>query len=176
MATKKIKETVAIAKQTAPLLTLASLNKAATPFFTGLAKHISEALSFPESLPPIQAELTSWIKVLEDAKDAVSGRLKAMVLEQGTVKSEKGSKELVIGEFKLECRPRKTGYDAKKVQFLLQNKGLSLSEHMDAEISYSVNQEKLVIAQERGLITADELKTCGVDVQYNLQAPKRVDG
>jgi hypothetical protein len=47
---------------------------------------------------------------------------------------------------------------------------------MDAEISYSVNQEKLVIAQERGLITADELKTCGVDVQYNLQAPKRVDG
>lgn len=133
------------------------------------------AVATPEVAINVHAQLKHWDSVITDIKKITSETLKDLVATKGTQKTEKGSKEYILGKWKLEIRPHRTGLDGKKVEALIREKDLSVDELMDKVIVYKMNESRLAIAVAAGDLTADELKTCEYETTYSFQPPKLVE-
>ena len=135
------------------------------------------ARAFGGDLVPERAvRAFSQLKQIEDAVDKVAKVARTQVLElvrkSGQVFTDAGSIRAQFGEFVVEARPTRTGYDPKRVEALLRAKELDLQRYMDAEVVYKLNTGKLADAVAKKKISADELETCRYEPSYALQKPK----
>lgn len=140
---------------------------------------IAEVLSHGELLPAAATNVYGQLKQIEDAvKDMTSmarDRLLAFIREEGVKVTESGSLRAQFGGFEIEAKVRNTGFDPKKVQILLRQKGMGPEAGMDATITYKPNADKLNTLVRQAYLTAVELEACRFDVEYNLQRPTRVE-
>lgn len=128
-----------------------------------------------EKVPGTLSLVKSWKDALDVCEEQLKSRLLDLIATDGNVKTEKGSKELVVNGYKLTSRPWRTGIDAKKLETMLRARGLNVAKYMDAQVSYGVNESKLDLLLAEGGVDADELKTCEYPVKMVLMAPKKVD-
>jgi hypothetical protein len=168
---KKTTTTLAKAKDVKPL--------DLTSRFNAVNAALVQLADAPVQLAPAErAELLSniskWGRLLDATAKVHKDEVKKMVLEQGEVVTEAGTKRMESGGYVWEVRPQKSGYDAKKVEAGLRAQGLNPQEHMQMEVSYSVDQAKLDALVADGKLSMDELKDWEVEKTYNVQAPKPV--
>jgi hypothetical protein len=170
MAIKKLKKIEPVALT---VTAAADLAKVADKALIALSQVLSHDLA-PSSLASLYPSITKWYSALESMKNNTRDRLLKAVRETGTVKSEKGSMAARIGDFMVEARVQKTGFDDRKVEHLLRSKGASLDAGMDATLSYKASPSKLANMVGAELISEDELKTCELEIKYALQQPKPI--
>ncbi len=137
-----------------------------------LVQALSEAKT--PTVMKVHSQLKEWATLLENVERMTKAMLVDEVTRLGTVTTEKGSRELVVGNKLLAIRPHKTGLDAKRVEALLRAKGLSVDELMDKKVTYILNDTRLASAVDNGELTKDELETCRPETTWVLQPIKGV--
>lgn len=136
----------------------------------GLARFMGGTL--PVRVLAVSYERTcEFLAALEDLKKLGRDAIITMVERDGKVTTEKGSMQLVRDGWQFEIRPHKTGYDPKKVEAHIRSIGRNPNEFMDATVVYSVNEDKLVLAE----FTDEELLAMRYEKSWSLQRPKQVE-
>lgn len=129
-----------------------------------------------EALAPTLTEVKRFAGVIESAEAALKARVVLWVQSKGTTITEKGTKRIEAEGWKLDIQPNRTGFDPKKVEALLRNKGFDPIAGMDSKISYSVNDGKLkdLLAMDEG-ITEDELEGTRYDLTFKVVAKQSTE-
>lgn len=154
-------------------ITLPSQQISIKTILSGLAERMSTELAPAEAV-----EVYGQIKAVQDAIDNMADMARAKLLqyvqEEGVQITETGSLKAQFGNYEVEARIARSGFDPAKVQVLLRHKGMDPESGMDATISYKPNNVKLFGLVDRGNLTRAELELCRYDKAYNLQRPKQV--
>jgi hypothetical protein len=137
---------------------------------------VAQLLSNP--LPP--PVLGGVMRALRQAKSNIEKglepiakqRLIAMVKEQGTAVTDKGTMEAIVEGWRFRMKPYRTGIDPKKLEKLIRAKGLNPDNYMSKVISYSFDEtgaNKLVDTKK---MTADELESCHYEESWTVETPE----
>ena len=143
------------------------------PAIAALAKYVSEA-PLVESAR-IYDPVTEILSAVTDLKRVLRDRFLALLREEGTRTTDKGTLKLVRDGWEFEARPQRTGLDPKRVEAALRARGADPGAYMLKEISYSIDTEKLAAAIADNVLSKEELTSCKYeqDQQYAVQAPRR---
>ena len=133
------------------------------------------AKASPAELTETFIHLKAWEEALEDIGSVARGMLLKILETGGTVTTDKGSMSMQIGEYRIQARPWRTGFDPKKVEALIRAKGKIPGDFLDQEIKYVVSLVRLENAVTMKELTRDELETCKYPLSWALQAPKKVN-
>lgn len=170
-STKTATKIVKAAPKAALLAPNDAVRKSGNDYLTAASLILSQ-----ENLPaPVLAETFDMLKGYADAIDDVAGVARSKLLD---MLKEKGSGEsslkLVVGDWELSARPRKTGLDAKKLESLLRAKGIDPTAYMTTKVTYEVDPTRTELLTRDNRLTQAELDTCVPPLEYNLMRPKKV--
>lgn len=158
-----------------------------------LFKSLSAALERPDLTPGELAHFRDtssfWGSGMKKLDETAKARQERLVREQGQVTSEKGSMELVQDGYRFPLRPKKTGYDDRKVEAMLRAKGLdpSVAMHRDwapwetdatrlEELSKAQNMaEEMHNMSSPTTITQADLDACKYPLEYAVLQPEKVE-
>ena len=102
-------------------------------------------------------------------------QLMVHVLENGQKITQKGTMGLDLGNgYAQYIKPKSTKKDADMVERLLRAKTLDPAHYMDTEPKYYVNEVKLALAVEKGLLTEKELEACVPELTYVVGKSKKL--
>lgn len=173
--TKKAEKSAAIVKAL-PAASLAERVKGQLgSAFAGLAEMLSAEVVPAPVLAGVMYVLRDAKKVEGSLEELAKGRIVSLLKEQGTVKSDKGARELAVNGWKLSMKPYRTGIDPKKLEALLRAKKLEPASFMDTAITYSVNEQKLGVLVAHKHLTSDELETCNYTESWTVDTPNKED-
>jgi hypothetical protein len=172
MATKKKVVQSITKREPDALASIEAIEKGSIRLWQAFASQLSNLT--PEQYP----HALQFIKVTEKLTEDAAKLLKPMVIElvkgQGNKATDLGTMRLNVGGFTLEIQPNSTGkLEEKKVEALLRAKGLDVETHMDAVVTYEVNESKLNAAMKAGRLSKDELDTCRKGESWKLMSPKK---
>lgn len=163
-----------------------------------LFKSLSAALERPDLTPGELAHFRDtssfWGSGMKKLDETAKARQERLVREQGQVTSDKGSMELVQDGYRFPLRPKKTGYDDRKVEAMLRAKGLDPSVAMHRpEAPYETDVDRLeALAKSGGIvvpagvnganeplarqvsITEADLAACKHELEYAVLQPEKV--
>lgn len=162
-------KTTALAKVPTTGTAVATIKKS----LVTLADRLGGKLTVPQA-SDILTELNTLSAVVESLAKVAKEKLKLVVLQDGEVATDAGTRRLERDGWRLEVRPYRTGLDSRKVEKLLRAKQAPLDKYMNTKVTYEVDSDKLLSAVEAGVFTQDELNTCKYDENWVLQSPKRV--
>lgn len=115
-------------------------------------------------------QLKQWTKAQKDLKEVIDTRLEPMILKAGEVVTDKGTVELTTGDGQvLRAQPTRTGYDPKKLEQVLRLNKVSPETCMDATVSYKINQSKLQVFLQAGILTEEQLKPALYEAHYSIR-------
>lgn len=154
-----------------------------------LFKSLSAALERPDLTPGELAHFRDtssfWGSGMKKLDETAKARQERLVREQGQVTSEKGSMELVQDGYRFPLRPKKTGYDDRKVEAMLRAKGLDPSVAMHRpEAPYETDADRLEALAHRTwdingadipTITQADLDACKYPLEYAVLQPEKVE-
>ena len=129
------------------------------------------------ALPPERyGEAMEFLSFLEKAteglKTTFGERVKDAALANGTLKTEKGTKEWLTNGYSIRAVPTRTGIDPKKLEARLRAKGLDPAVAMDQTIAYKVSEPKLAVAIAGGKLTREEADGCKYELNYKLSVER----
>lgn len=126
----------------------------------------------PEQVPAA-FEIADTMKGLsEEIRDRLRKRLLEEVQKNGEKVTDKGSMRSSIAGFKVSAIPTKTGVDPKKLEALLRRLRVDPTVAMDAKITYTVSDAKLMKAVEEGKLTTEDVAACRYDPSYRLDVSR----
>lgn len=169
---KKEKEVVALSKVEKQQV-LARASEVGEEILKGFAALLSTDLQ-PNELAEVLSSIRHLSKGLSNGVEPIAKkRLVTFLKETGDVITDKGTKEAIIGGWKIRMKPYRSGIDAKKLEALIRAKGRDPANYMTTEVSFSVSDLGLQKLQEKGIATEDELETCKYDESWTLETPER---
>ena len=138
--------------------------------FTALSGYATALSNLtPEQVPAAMDMTTQLKKLAEEVYDRLRDRILQTVRKEGQVVTEKGSMAMSTGGFKVSAIPTKTGTDPKKLEAKLRALGMEPSAHMDATVTYKVNQFKLGALLESGAL---KLTDVAYDPSFRVQVER----
>lgn len=130
-------------------------------------------------LAEVLTTVKSYTGVLEAAEENLKRRALPLVLKEGKVVTEKGTRRLAGDTFTLEAQPNRTGYDPKKLEALLRMNGFEPTVAMDSKVSYTVNEGKLrdFLAGEGAAagLHPDQVEATRYDASFKLLVKKTTE-
>jgi len=111
-------------------------------------------------------------KILKNYDKVVKARVQELLLSEGEVVTDKGSRGMTVNGWSLFMKPTRTGVDPKKFEAMLRAKGLDPENFMDTSIVYSFNEQKALDAVAKKRITQEELASCKYDLSWTVETPK----
>lgn len=104
-------------------------------------------------------------------KDNARARLLTFILEKGQTVTEKGTLELSLSNGQVQrAVPTNTKPNDKLTERVLRAKGLDINTWMDKEVSYSVNERKMMELLQTEQLTETEYKQCFTEKAYRIGA------
>lgn len=100
---------------------------------------------------------TQFKKVTEEVYDRLRDKLLADVGSGGAIITEKGTKELGLGDYVVRAIPTRTGTDPKKLEAKLRALGRDPAHYMDATITYKVSPMRLAGLVAEGVLKLEEV-------------------
>jgi hypothetical protein len=122
----------------------------------------------PEELAQLHSQVKGWGTVLEDISKVTRSHLLSYIKAKGVIATEAGSLNARAGDWTLEAKVRKSGYDDKKVESFLRAKNIPLEKGMNAEVKYKSSEDKLELLAKSKTISSDELALLKADLEYNV--------
>lgn len=146
--------------------------------FITIAETVQEALRTrdPEKLTVTYQALDEMLFKLGSYRDLMKAALKEVVIAQGTDTSGKGSKELVVGGFRVPLKAMNSAgaLDDAKVEGKLRAKGVDLINGMTATVTWRAQKDKLEKLKAAGKWTEQDSKDCEVPRKWALYPPEKV--
>jgi hypothetical protein len=140
---------------------------AALSTFAGVLSNLT-----PEQVPAA-FEIADTMKGLsEEIRDRLRKRLLEEVQKNGEKVTDKGSMRSSIAGYKVSAIPTKTGVDPKKLEGLLRRLRLDPTVAMDAKVTYTVNETKLMQAVGAGKLTTEDVAACRYDPSFRLDVSR----
>jgi hypothetical protein len=163
----------AIVKQKSAPLALSKIEEDFTTVLTKLAVVVSTLV--PSQLSKAHNMFKTGIDALEAMHSMVKQNITKLVVEEGELITEKGSKAAVVDGIKFTIQPNRTGYDPKKIEALIRMRGCAPEVWMDTNITFSVNEGKLDALLKLGdKVTKDELELCRYNLTYKVMPTEEV--
>lgn len=138
-----------------------------------LANTLSMDLT-PKGLAKVYTDMKSWEDNLADLIKNARDRILALVQRDGEKVTDAGTMKLIVDDVELSIQPRKTGYDDKKVEAMVRNKGLDPSKCMTPVLIFKADAKLLESLKGEGKVAQAELDACKHDLAYNVMTPKAV--
>lgn len=146
--------------------------------YVTVASRVQEALQTrdPEKLTVTYQSLDEVIFKLSSYRDLLKAALKEAVLQHGTETSDRGSRELVAGGYRVPLRAASAAgaLDPAKVEGKLRAKGLDIGDGMNATVTWKPDHAKLVRLMLAGKWTEQDSKDCEVPRKWALYPPEKV--
>lgn len=152
----------------------AAIVEAASKIDTALiemASVLSVGTLAPETLTKVIQTVKTYEKAIEKLTEVYKARYLNHLKEKG-VAGETGTLTARVGAYTWEARVQSNKYDEKRIEALVRAKGMEPEDHMDAHITYKVNEAKLDKAIERGLLKREDVEACRAERRYAVQQPK----
>lgn len=114
-------------------------------------------------------------KAITEIEKPVKDRVKTLLEANGKEFTEAGSKEYVLGGWRMEIRPGGGGWNMDKLTALMKSVGAKRLDYMDVEKVYTLNAEKLMHFAGANKISEKQLKACKNDVSWAVQTPTKIE-
>lgn len=180
-AIQRIKQERAMAKKSEKVtrteITVHSQQTPVEQFQNALAR-VSEAFSGkiqPAKAAAAFAELKNMSDMLEKIEKTARSMILSLIEKEGQQVTDAGTLQVQFGDYMLEARPQRTGFDSKKVEALIRAKEMDPAQWMDTQITYTMNTTKLAQAMTEKKLTKEEVETCRYEKSYAVQKPKRIE-
>jgi hypothetical protein len=121
----------------------------------------------------VLAAIGSMVKLAEEYEKMAKGFVKELLIKEGKVVTEAGTRRLSAGGYVLEIQPVSTGLDHAKVEAMLRSKSIDPISGMDVEMKFKVNEGKLADLLKRKKLTNEELENCKKDESYKVMPAKK---
>lgn len=144
----------------------------AQEFFSTLASAASGALTTPEKAVELYALTYQYANLLEELVETAKKYIKAHVVTSGVPNKTGSTRAARIGEFEVEVRQNRAGYDDERILALLRRHDIALESGMDMRVKYVANSLKLGALAASGALTNEELRNCEREVVWALQPVK----
>lgn len=153
------------------------LTKSLEDFARTLSKPLTE-----KALPVAHAAAARMRKAVVNIEDLLKAQVKLLLLSKGQPVGENGSKQLVIGSYKMEIRAMGgNSYDESRAMALLASKKypngkpLNIDEYTEREVIHHVDFNKVQQLIGAKVLTEQELASCKKDVTYAVQSTTRIE-
>jgi hypothetical protein len=123
----------------------------------------------PEQVPAAFEMADNMKDLSEEVRTRLRDRLLTELDTYGEQYTDKGSRSMSLGGFKIAAIPTRTGVDPKKLEALLRRLKLDPTVAMDAKVTYAVNQTKVMQAISDSKLTAEDVAACQYDKAFRVQ-------
>lgn len=128
-----------------------------------------------EQVPHSVQFLRQLETAVETASRMVRDRALLYLNVHGQQVTDKGTKEVELGGYRLRAVPMRTGLDPKKVEAMLRMKHIPPEMHMQSTIVYKVDEAKLSKLVESKQVNQVDLDACQYDKTYRVEVKQRGD-